>query len=80
LIGEKTYGKGSVQQLFDFNDGSSLKVTVAKWLTPNGRSISDEGLEADVKVELKAEDLEKNLDPQLDKAIELLKEQITNNK
>lgn len=80
LIGEKTYGKGSVQQLFDFSDGSSLKVTVAKWLTPNGRSISDEGLEADIKVELKAEDLEKNLDPQLDKAIEALKEQITNNK
>lgn len=79
LVGEKTYGKGSVQQLFDFSDGSALKVTVAKWLTPNGRSISDEGLEADYKVELTPEDLEKNLDPQLDKATEVLREQITNN-
>ena len=87
LVGEKTFGKGSVQQLEQFKDGSSLKVTVAKWLTPSGVSISDTGIEPDVKVELPKESPaaagEKgefefelgvpNKDPQLDKALELLK-------
>lgn len=73
LVGEKTFGKGSVQELFNFNDGSSIKVTVAKWLTPNGRSISDEGIEPDFKVEVSLEDIEKKVDPQLDKAIEVIK-------
>jgi len=83
LVGEKTFGKGSVQELEKFKDGSSLKVTVAKWLTPSGISISDKGIEADVKVELPKEKIEKEefefelgvpgKDPQLDKALELLK-------
>lgn len=83
LVGEKTFGKGSVQELEKFKDGSSLKITVAKWLTPNGISISDTGIEPDVKVELPKEKIEKeefefelgtpDKDPQLDKALELLR-------
>ena len=54
------------------NPETSLKITVAKWLTPNGRSISDNGLDPDIKVEMKDEDVEKGKDPQMDKAIEIL--------
>ncbi len=73
LIGEKSFGKGSIQSLEKFRDGSSLKVTVAKWLTPSGLSISDEGLTPDIEIELTEEDYDKDLDPQLDKAVEILK-------
>ncbi len=74
LVGQKTFGKGSVQELIPVTPETSLKLTIAKWLTPNGRSISDEGLEPDYKVELTDEDFEKGLDPQMDKAVELLKD------
>jgi len=73
LVGEKTFGKGSVQELVQITLDTSLKITIAKWLTPNGRSISDEGLEPDVEVELTEEDFEAGRDPQMDKAIEMLK-------
>lgn len=73
LVGEKTFGKGSVQTMENFKDGSSLKITVAKWFTPNGTSIADEGLKPDVEVELTQEDTDNDRDPQLDKAIELIK-------
>ncbi len=73
LIGETSFGKGSVQSLEKFRDGSSLKITVAKWLTPLGLSISDFGLKPDTEVELTEEDFNNNRDPQLEKAIELLK-------
>jgi len=72
LVGEKSFGKGSVQELKNLSDGSSLKITVAKWLTPGGKLIADVGLEPDVKVEMTDEDLNQNKDPQLDKAIEIL--------
>lgn len=72
LIGEKTFGKGSIQTLENFKDGSSLKITVAKWLTPSGVSIADEGLMPDIEVELTQEDIDADRDPQLDKAIEEL--------
>lgn len=74
LIGEKSYGKGSVQHLENLSGGSSLKVTVAKWLTPKGASIHEVGLEPDIKVELTQKDFEEKKDPQLDKAIEIVKE------
>ena len=70
LIGEKSFGKGSVQQLENFEDGSSLKITIAKWLTPKGKSISEVGLEPDIKAELTEDDYNNNRDPQLDKAVE----------
>ncbi|TSC53352.1 MAG: hypothetical protein LiPW39_315 [Parcubacteria group bacterium LiPW_39] len=73
LVGEKSFGKGSVQQLEQLAGGTSLKITVAKWLTPSGHSIMEEGLEPDVKVELTKEDIENNRDPQLDKALEMLR-------
>lgn len=73
LIGEKSFGKGSVQEGVNLKDGSFLKITIAKWLTPNGVSISDKGLDPDVKVEITDEDFENEKDPQLDKAIEILK-------
>ncbi len=74
LIGETSFGKGSVQELEKLRGGSSLKITIAKWLTPNGDLITGKGLEPDVKVELTTEDAVANRDPQLDKAIEILKE------
>lgn len=73
LIGEKSFGKGSVQELDNLSKGS-LKITVARWLTPKGESISDKGLEPDIKVEMTEEDYAAGKDPQLDKAIEIIKE------
>jgi carboxyl-terminal processing protease len=72
LIGEKTFGKGSVQTLETFRDDSSLKITVAKWFTPNGTSIADEGLKPDIEIELTEEDIDADRDSQLNKAIETL--------
>ena len=73
IIGETSFGKGSVQQLENLKDGSSLKITVANWLTPKGDLITDKGLEPDIKVEMTEEDYEQDKDPQLDKALEIIK-------
>lgn len=72
LIGEQSFGKGSVQQVFPVTDTTSLKVTVARWLTPNGTSISDGGITPDVAVEVTEEDREAERDPQLERAVEFL--------
>lgn len=72
LIGETSFGKGSVQQLEDLQGGSTVKITVAKWLTPKGNLIDGVGLEPDVKVERTDKDYEEGKDPQLDKAIEII--------
>jgi carboxyl-terminal processing protease len=72
IIGEKTFGKGSVQNFIPLNDGSSLKITVAEWLTPKGRSINKEGIIPDIEVKLTKEDFDSERDPQLERAIELL--------
>ncbi len=72
LIGERTFGKGSVQLAYELSNGAELRVTKARWFTPNDRPIHGEGLEPDIVVELTAEDLENDLDPQLDRAIEYL--------
>ena len=74
IVGSKSFGKGSVQELADVTNGASLKVTVAKWLTPNGNSISDGGVKPDVEVEMTIEDFNAGLDPQLEKAVEILLE------
>src|SRR3989338_2545137 len=72
LVGEKSFGKGTVQDAVDFDDGSGLHLTVAKWLTPSGEWVNDKGLEPDFKVELTDEDINAGRDPQLDKALDLL--------
>ncbi len=72
LVGEKTFGKGSVQELIKITDDTSLKVTVANWFTPEGVSISLKGIEPDVKVEFTIKDFENKKDPQMDKAVEVL--------
>lgn len=73
LIGMKSFGKGSVQELEQLRDNSFLKITVANWLTPKGSFITDKGLEPDIEVELTDEDFESEKDPQLDKALEVVK-------
>lgn len=73
LVGEKTFGKGSVQELIKITPDTSLKVTIARWLTPNGINISKSGLLPDVEVKLTEQDYKAKKDPQLDKAVEILK-------
>ncbi len=73
LLGEKSFGKGSVQELVSLPQKTSAKITVAKWLTPNGHSIMDEGISPDIEVSYTLEDLENQRDPQLEKALEMLK-------
>ncbi len=72
IVGEKTFGKGSVQELEELPDGSSIKLTIAEWFTPKGRVINEKGIEPDIKIELTDEDFENNKDPQLEKAIDIL--------
>lgn len=74
LIGETSYGKGSVQELESLSGGSSLKITVADWLTPKGDRINNVGLEPDIKVEMAEEDYAQDRDSQLEKAIEIIRE------
>lgn len=73
LVGVKSYGKGSVQLPTELkDDGGAVRITIARWLTPNGRTIHQTGLDPDYVVEITEEDQAANRDPQLDKAIELL--------
>ncbi|MDQ1284041.1 MAG: hypothetical protein QG620_389 [Patescibacteria group bacterium] len=76
LIGKKSFGKGSVQELKTLPGGSSVKITVAKWLTPNGDYIMDKGINPDIEVDLTLDDFNNNRDPQFDRAVEVLKEKI----
>ncbi|MFA6257466.1 MAG: S41 family peptidase [Candidatus Paceibacterota bacterium] len=72
LVGSQSFGKGSVQEVIDITPDTILKITVAKWLTPNGNSISEKGLTPDYPVEITQKDLDAKTDPQLNKAVELL--------
>lgn len=76
LVGEKTFGKGSVQELENLPDGSSVKLTIAEWFTPKGKNINKEGIKPDFEVKLTDEDYNKDKDPQMDKAIEILNSKI----
>jgi carboxyl-terminal processing protease len=73
LEGEKSFGKGSVQEIKDLPGGAQLKVTVAHWYTPGGVNINKEGIKPDVEVKMTGADFNANQDPQLDKALQLLK-------
>lgn len=70
IIGEKSFGKGTVQKLINIYNNSMLKVTIAEWLTPNRNIINNNGITPDIEVELTLEDYEQQKDPQLEKAIE----------
>ncbi len=72
LVGTKTFGKGSVQELVDITSDTSLKVTIANWFTPNGVSISKHGITPDYVVPITEDDVKAQKDPQMDKAVELL--------
>ncbi|MGE5299318.1 MAG: S41 family peptidase [Acidobacteriota bacterium] len=66
LVGEKTFGKGTVQKVVNLRDGRMLKVTIARWYTPNGKNITKEGISPDKKVELTGDDANAGRDPQLE--------------
>lgn len=76
LVGEKTFGKGSVQEIEDLKDGSTLKITIAEWLTPNGRHINKLGIIPDVVIKMPDDGIINKKDPQLDKALEIIKQEI----
>lgn len=73
LVGDTTFGKGSVQELIDITPETSLKVTVARWLTPKGNSISEKGITPEFVVPYTATDRTAGKDPQLEKALEILR-------
>ena len=73
VVGERSFGKGSVQEIVDLSDGAQLKVTIAHWYTPKGRNIDQEGILPDLEVKLETADYDAGRDPQLDKALELLR-------
>ena len=68
LVGQKSYGKGSVQIVLGLPGGSQMKVTEARWYTPKGKNIDKTGIEPDIKVDLSSDDINNNVDPQMDKA------------
>ena len=76
LVGKKTFGKGTVQELQQLKSDSMIKITVAHWRLPNGQLIEKNGLDPDYEVDLTDEDIESERDPQLEKAMEILKSQI----
>ena len=76
IVGVTTYGKGVVQQLMDLGDGTCLKVTIAEYYTPNGRSINGKGVEPDVEVEYQYDEENPKADNQLDQALSTVQEEI----
>jgi carboxyl-terminal processing protease len=68
VVGEKTYGKGTVQEMKDLNDGALLKVTIQRWFTPKGNNVDKKGINPDQVVKLTKDDVNANKDPQLDAA------------
>ena len=69
LVGEKTFGKGTVQKMIELSDGRLLKVTIARWYTPKGKNITKEGITPDTKVEMTSANVNEGKDPQLDAAL-----------
>jgi carboxyl-terminal processing protease len=72
VLGERSFGKGSVQEIIDLSSGAQLKVTIAHWYTPQGRSIDHEGIKPDIEVKLETADYDAGRDPQLERALQLL--------
>ena len=76
LVGEKSFGKGTVQQLFDLSDGSSLKITVAHWVLPSGRILDYDGLQPNYPVTMTDADIKSGNDVQLTKALQVVQDEI----
>ena len=76
IVGTKTYGKGVVQTIYDLKDGTSLKLTVAEYFTPNGRNIDGEGITPDVEVAYQRDENDPEADNQLDRAVEALQDEM----
>lgn len=76
IVGTKTYGKGVVQTIYDLKDGTSLKLTVAEYFTPNGRNIDGEGITPDVEVTYQRNENDPEADNQLDRAVETLQNEM----
>jgi carboxyl-terminal processing protease len=74
IVGTNSYGKGSIQKLHNLSDGSMIKITEKYFLTPKGTVIDKEGIKPDIEVEITEEDIEKEVDPQLNEAIKIIKE------
>jgi carboxyl-terminal processing protease len=75
VVGETTFGKGSVQELEKLSDGSSIKLTIARWLTPYNRTIDKNGIQPDFELKLTEEDINKGEDPQMTKALEIINQE-----
>lgn len=74
VLGEKSYGKGSVQEIRDLPNGGEVKITVARWYRPNGQNIDKKGISPDKEVKMTDDDYKQNKDPQKDAAIQFLKQ------
>ena len=73
IVGETSFGKGSVQDIFDMPQGATVKITIAKWFTPNGNSIDEDGIKPNVEITRSDDDINNGTDSQLDKAMEIIK-------
>ena len=78
IVGEKSFGKGTVQELKKLTDGSTLKITIARWLLPNGTVIEKNGIKPDVEIKITEEDAKNKKDTQLEKALEILLKEMQN--
>lgn len=76
IVGTTTYGKGVVQQLFDLNDGTFVKITISEYFTPKGRNIDGKGIEPDEVVEFTQNENDENADNQLDRAMEIIQNEL----
>lgn len=70
LVGKKTFGKGLVQEMEKLKDGSAIKVTIARWMTPSGVDINHDGIKPDIEADISEDDIKSGKDPQLEKALE----------
>jgi carboxyl-terminal processing protease len=75
LVGSKTFGKGSVQLVFDLSDGSSVHVTSARWFTPDHRQLDQNGLDPDIPIVVEQADIDNGRDPALERAVQYLQAQ-----
>jgi carboxyl-terminal processing protease len=76
LVGVKSFGKGSVQQVEHLLDGSEVKITIARWYRPNGKNIDKQGITPDAVVNINDDNIKAGQDPQKDKAYELLRQKL----